>query len=98
MANKKKRRLTKEEIEEVMGWFESSSIGRKPTIRQIAKRYGVNQPSVVKSLGGWRGVQRGKPVPPPKFKPRHVDMSSDSPVKIPLYESKLDIQDVNKLN
>jgi hypothetical protein len=66
MAKKKKRRLTEEEIEEVKLWMHNSPQGRKPNIRQIAKRYGVNQPSVVKSLGGWKGIKRGRPEPPEK--------------------------------
>jgi len=68
MANKRKRRLTPQEIEDVRAWMNSAPQGRKPNIRQIAKRYGINQPSVVKSLGGWKGIRRGKPEPPKKSK------------------------------
>ena len=66
MARKKKRKLTKDEIEQIRRWMELAPQGRKPNIRQIAKRYGVNQPSVVKSLGGWKGIKRGKPEAPKK--------------------------------
>ena len=65
MATKKKRRLTKSEVEQIRQWFEQAPQGRKPTIRQLAKAFGVNQPSIVKSLGGWKGIERGRPVPPP---------------------------------
>lgn len=63
-GRKRKRRLTETEIEEIRDWMDSAPAHRKPNIRQIAKRYGVNQPSVVKSLGGWKGIRRGKPEPP----------------------------------
>jgi len=62
--SKRKRRLDKNEVEEIQEWMENSPQGKKPTIRQIARRYGVNQPSVVKSLGGWKGIRRGRPEPP----------------------------------
>lgn len=91
---KKKRRLTEDEVKEVRAWFEQSPIGHKPTIRQIARRYGVNQPSVVKSLGGWEGIKRGRPIPPPSFNPKHIDMGPQSPVKIGLYTEKVDIPDI----
>jgi hypothetical protein len=80
MALKKKRRLTKEEIEEIRRWMDSAPMGRKPTVRTIAKRYGVNQPSVVKSLGGWKGVHRGRPQP--DTKDRVIEQNISSPVNI----------------
>lgn len=58
----KKRRLTKEEIDKVKKWMESP--GKKPTIKQIARAFGVNKPSVIKSLGGWNGIKRGRLKPP----------------------------------
>ena len=64
MPRKRKRKLTKEEIEEIRTWIENSPPHRKPNVRQIAKRYGVNQPSVIKSLGGWKGIKRGRPEAP----------------------------------
>ena len=87
MSLKRKRRLTETEIEEVRAWFEGSAQGMKPSIRQIAHRYGVNQPSVVKSLGGWEGIERGKPIPPPKFKPKYITM--DTTNKIEAYTQKI---------
>lgn len=65
-GRKKKRRLTKAELKTVREWFENAPAHKKPTIRQIARWAGINQPSVVKSLGGWKGIKRGKPIPPPK--------------------------------
>jgi len=86
---KHKRRLTGEEIEDIRLWFEGSAQGLKPSIRQIAKRYNINQPSVVKSLGGWKGIQRGKPVPPPKFKSKYIDM--DTKTKIETFTTKVEL-------
>lgn len=58
---KRKRRLTKEEVQEIQQWMASAPMGRKPTVRQVARRYGVNQPSVLKSLGEWNGIRRERP-------------------------------------
>ena len=82
---KRKRRLEKWEVDEIRHWYEKASQGNKPTIRQIARRYGVNQPSVVKSLGGWKGIQRGRPIPPPapiESIPKPKIEGLGSPVKI----------------
>lgn len=71
---KLKRKLTDLEIKQIRHWMEDAPQGRKPTIRQIAKAFKVNRPSVVKSLGGsWdtfiHGVQKpARPVlAPPKI-------------------------------
>ena len=61
-----KRRLTEAEIRAIREWIEKSPVDRKPSIRTIAKRLGVNRPSVIKSLGGWKGIERNRPQPPPK--------------------------------
>ena len=68
MLKKRKRRLTKEEIEQIRSMMEAAPQGRKPTIRFFARLFGVNQPSVIKSLGGWKGIKRGKPEPPKQSK------------------------------
>ena len=86
-----KRRLSESEIEEIRAWFEGSAQGMKPTIRQIARRYNVNQPSVVKSLGGWKGIKRGQPVPPPKFTPKLIDMQDKRPAQIDTYTQDIEI-------
>jgi len=65
MATKKKRRLTKKEIQWIREAYENAPQGRKPTLRQFAKVFHVNQPSIVKSLGGWKGIERGRETPPP---------------------------------
>ena len=88
---KRKRRLTPLEIEEIKKWFESSNQGQAPTIRQIARRFGVNQPSIVKSLGGWEGIKRGKPVPPPAFSPKRIDIQEKRPVAIEGYTTDIKI-------
>lgn len=95
MPRKKKRRLTKEEIKEIEVWMNSAPQGRKPNIRQIAKRYGVNQPSVVKSLGGWKGVRRGRPEPPKKSEMAKLLENTDTPVKIEGFTTKIDPEDLN---
>ena len=77
---KRKRRLTEAELQEVRIWMNSAPMGRKPTIRQIARRFGVNQPSIVKSLGGWKGNYRGRPAEIPK--PVLIEPGGGSPVKI----------------
>ena len=79
---KRKRRLNKKEVDEIRLWFETSPQGRKPTIRQIARRYGVNQPSVVKSLGGWEGIERGRPVSPPKPLLGSSEVKEGTPIEI----------------
>lgn len=83
---KKKRRLTKEEVKEIQDWMNSAPMDKKPTIRMIAKRYGTNQPSVVKSLGGWEGVHRGKPEPDKEKKV--IDSFLQSPIEIESAEMK----------
>lgn|SRR3990167_3197060 len=65
-APRKKKRLTPDEIEKVRQWYEESPMDRKPTIRRIAKAFGINRSGVMKSLGGWEGIQRNRPEPPPK--------------------------------
>jgi len=81
----KKRRLTEEEIKQVRQWMETSPQNRKPTIRQIARAFGVNQPSVVKSLGGWKGIKRNKPQVKKGFKLE----TGQSPVKIEPFTTDL---------
>ena len=80
---KRKRRLTSDEVEQIRNMMENAPQGRKPTIRSLARLFHVNQPSVVKSLGGWKGIKRGRPVPPPKFKPKKIDMQGK--IKIDTY-------------
>lgn len=85
---KLKRRLTKDEMREIEEWVDASPEDKKPTLRQVAKRYGVNRPSVMKSFGGWDGVQRNRPQVKPKPK-KLIDVETQSPAKIDLYEQKL---------
>jgi len=76
----KKRRLTEDEIQAAQLWMDSSPLNKKPSIRTIAHRFGVNRPSVIKSLGGWKGIQRG--APQIKKTPRVIDHNMASPIKI----------------
>ena len=96
MPRKKKRRLTKEEKEEIREWMESSPQGKKPNIRQIAKRYGVNQPSVVKSLGGWKGIKRGKPEPPERTEFDKMLRDTDEVEGIEGFTTEIDPEEVRK--
>lgn len=82
----RKRRLTEAELEQIQGWMDGASMENKPSIRQIAKAYGVNRPSVIKSLGGWKGIQRGRPDKPPKSK----FVLGESPVIIEPFTTKDD--------
>ena len=61
---RRKKRLTSYQLEQVRKWFEEAPMDKKPTIRQIAKAFGIGRPSVKKSLGGWKGIDRGRPEPP----------------------------------
>lgn len=80
---KRKRRLTKAEIEDVQRVMDSAPQGRKPTIRQIARHFGVTRSMVIKSLGGWKGIQRGALQRPPPSDIPHIPLiGSSSPVKI----------------
>ena len=75
MPESRKRRLTKEEIVAIKSWVSNAPIGKKPTIRQIAKAFGVNRPSVLKSLGGWKPKEVVKPkfpVPKMTHKPESI--------------------------
>jgi hypothetical protein len=67
--SKQKRRLTKQELNWVRQVMEEAPQGHKPSLRNLAHRLGVNQPSLVKSLGGWKGNERDRPIP---FKPELV--------------------------
>lgn len=61
-----KRRLTASEVKAVREWMDSTPQGRKPSIRQIAKAFGRTRPTIIKSLDGWKGIQRGRPESPVK--------------------------------
>ena len=61
-----KRRLTKDELAELRELMEKAPQGKKPTVRQLSRHFGVNQPSILKSLDGWKGIQRGRPEKAPK--------------------------------
>lgn len=60
---KKKRRLTEAEVAMMRRIMDSAPMGRKPSLRWFARFFGVNQPSIAKSIGGWEGIKRGRPVP-----------------------------------
>lgn len=77
---KRKRRLTDIEIEKVRDWMNNASQGQKPSIRMIANRLGVSRSSVIKSLGGWKGIQRG--MPETERKPSIIDSNISSPINI----------------
>jgi hypothetical protein len=84
---KRKRRLSEVEIERLRSIMESAPQGKKPTIRQLSRLFGVNQPSIVKSLGGWEGNFRNRPMPSPK---PEIIKTDGSTVKIEEYTSKIE--------
>ena len=96
MPRKRKRRLTKDEVEEIREWMENSPQGKKPTIRQIARRYGVNQPSVVKSLGGWKGIRRGRPEPPKRTEFGKMLRNREAPEQIEGFTTNVDPEELRK--
>lgn len=91
---KRKRRLTESELEEIREWMASAPQGRKPSIRAIARRYSVNQPSVVKSLGGWKGIQRGRPEKPSKTEISRMLRKSGYPIEIKGYTTDIDVDKI----
>ena len=92
---KRKRKLTEVELKEIREWMDGASQENKPTIRQIARRYGVNQPSVVKSLGGWDGIRRGKPDPAKKSKFAEELSKPGHPIEIEGYTTNIDEDKLN---
>ncbi len=82
-----KRKLTEDEIEFIQEWLNNAPQGRKPSIRTIAKHFGVNRPSIMKSLGGWDGIQRN--APQADKRPKVIDRNMSSPVKIEEYTTRV---------
>ena len=91
---KRKRRLTKSELKELREIMQNAPQGRKPSIRFFARRYGVNQPSVVKSLGGWKGIHRGRPEKPSKTEISRMLRKSGYPIKIEGYTTDVDVDKI----
>jgi len=94
MSKRKGRRptktpLTKREIKQVREWMEKAPQGRKPSIRTIAKAFRRTRPTIIKSLGGWKGIQRGRPEPPPKPLIPTPILKGKEPVKIEPMTTKL---------
>ena len=83
---RRKRHLTEDEVAELRKIMDSAPQGRKPSVRWFAKRYGVNQPSIIKSLDGWDGIQRGRPTP---FKPEIIKPNEG--IKIEEYTTKVEV-------
>lgn len=77
---KLKRRLNEAEIKQLREMMEKAPQGRKPTVRQLAKFFGVNQPSILKSLGAWEGIHRNRPMP--VFKPKMPSPGFKTPKSI----------------
>lgn len=87
MSTKKKRRLTETEIKQLRREMDNAPQGRKPSVRYFARKFGVNQPSILKSLEGWDGIHRGRP--PVEKKKKVIEANIESPVKIQGYTEKL---------
>lgn len=77
---KRKRRLSEAEVSEISVLMDKSPMNNKPTIRQLARRFGCSRASIIKSLGGWDGIQRNRPQVEPKQ--RLIDRGLSSPVAI----------------
>lgn len=71
-----KRRLTKKEVKECSQLVDKAPQDAKPTIRQLCRVFGVTKPSLLKSLGGWKGIERGRPTPPPPSPKKVFEPSS----------------------
>ena len=84
---KRKRRLTDREIEQVRQWMDSAPQDKKPSTRWIARELGVSRTSVIKSLGGWKGIQRG--ALKTERRPSIIDSNVSSPVNIEPMTTKL---------
>ena len=87
MPKSRKRRLTEDEILTLRSIMDSAPQGRKPSVRYFAHMFGVNQPSIIKSLEGWKGIQRGRPPIMPKPK---IIQTGGSPIKIEEATTKLE--------
>ena len=92
MSSKRKRRLTDDEVREIREWRARSN----PTLRQIARRYKVNQPSVLKALNQWDGVRRNpKEEEQTEFQRKLAESSKESPIKIQGYTQDIKPEDIN---
>lgn len=89
MAKARKRRLTDQEMEEMRTIMEDAPQGRKPNVRWFAKYFKVNQPSIVKSMNGWKGIHRNRP--PAPTKPELIDSVKESPIKLEGYTTEVDV-------
>jgi hypothetical protein len=89
MSIKHKRKLTDLEIKELRAIMESAPQGRKPSVRWFSRYFGVNQPSIIKSLGGWEGIERGRPE---KAKKPEIIQTQGTPVKIEEYSTKIEYE------
>ena len=83
-----KRRLSEDELEELRAMMDSAPQGRKPTIGQLARHFNVNKPSIIKSLGGWEGNMRNRPLIPEK--PRIIKVGGEPLIKLQEYTTKME--------
>jgi len=92
MSRRKKRRLNKQEVEELNRIINSAPQGFKPSLRQLAKHFGVNKPSILKSLGGWGKTHYQRPQNSPKSQ---IIQTDDIPI-IQGYTTKIGTADEKK--
>lgn len=85
---KRKRRLTEAELVELRAIMEAAPANKKPSLRFFARYFGCNQPSIAKSLGGWKGIERGRPVP---FKPEIIKVNEK--IKLEEYTTEVEVKD-----
>ena len=81
---KRKRKLTEAEVRTLSIIMDSAPLDRKPGIRALARHFGVTRPSIIKSLGGWKGIQRNRP--DREIVRRVIDRNVSSPVVIEPYQ------------
>ena len=86
----KKRKLTDEELAWVSKTMNEASQDHKPSIRWFAHQLHVTRPTLIKALGGWKGIARNRPQPeankspiiapemqPVKIEPHTVDIADE---------------------
>lgn len=88
MPMSRKRRLSEAEITELRNEMATAPQGHKLSVRFFARKFGVNQPSIIKSLEGWKGNFRGRPEPLAK---PEIIKTNEPVIKLEEYTSKIEM-------
>ena len=86
---KRKRRLNEAEVNRLSIIMDSAPMDKKPGIRALARHFGVTRASIIKSLGGWDGIQRNRPEK--EIVRRVIDRNVSSPAVIEPFQ--VDVSD-----